>query len=332
MISISEALHTYAATLDKQWKHDRSKTVGASEIGQCARKTWFGKHDAPRDPDYQESWGARLRGTIMEEAFWEPAVRWWAENNGVQLLFAGKEQRTLSNGFLSATTDGLLVWPDSSCVNLDCKSIDPRVDLHKEKSEHSFQVQTQMGLIRSFTGYNPEISIISYVNASFFDDVKEYVVRFSPRIYAAAQARAEEIMTARDPLELPPEGRLSGGRECAYCAWQSHCSDVTVAGVPTEESRLTDETIAKLKDMRDAERDLAASKDAATEEHARAVEGIKEFLRGANTRRYKGADWSISWSQMTTRATLDMAAVKEAGLDLSPFYKPGKQAERLVVR
>jgi hypothetical protein len=331
MISIKEMMHAYAGTLEKTWLHDRSKTVGASEIGQCARKTWFSKNDATRDAEYLDGWGARVRGNVIEEHFWVPALRATLPE-GVRLLYAGEEQATLVSDYLSATTDGLLVWPDGSSINLDCKSIDPRANLQKEKSEHTFQVQAQMGLLRQCTDHDPEISIVSYINASFFDDIKEYVVRWNPRIYAAARARAEDIMTARRALDLPPEGKLSGGRECEYCAWSSHCAEVTVAGVPERSDPLEERVITELKSLRDTERELAAAKDAVAVDHARAAEEIKQFLRSHGTRGYKGSDWSVSYSVVNGRASLDIAAIEAAGIDLSTYYKTGNQSERLIVK
>jgi len=68
---ISEILNTHAATLAKLWSHDRTQTIGASEIGQCARKTYWikneidHKHAVARDPDYIDGWGATVRGSIL---------------------------------------------------------------------------------------------------------------------------------------------------------------------------------------------------------------------------------------------------------------------------
>lgn len=333
MISIKQIIHDYAAGQVKTWAHDRSTTVGGSEIGQCARKIWFTKNDAPHDPGYVDNWGARERGNLIENYWWLPAMRAWvAMQGGVRLFYAGEEQQTLVDGYLSATTDGLLVWSNGLAINLDCKSTDPRIDIQKEKSEHSFQVQVQMGLIRSCTEYQPEQSILSYINASWLDDVREYVVPWLPRVYKAAQDRARQIMTARSALELPPEGKMAGGDECRYCAWASHCAAVTVAGVPREEQPLDDEAAEQLLALRDAERGLLANRQNAEREHAEIIEDIKRFLRENNTRRFKGDGWSVSYSVTTGRATLDTVAVEAAGIDLSPFYAPGKPSERLTIR
>ena len=69
MSTISEALAVYANALRAQDER-RASTVGASEIGQCARKTFYLKRgDAERDPEYFDSWGAALRGSVIERAF-----------------------------------------------------------------------------------------------------------------------------------------------------------------------------------------------------------------------------------------------------------------------
>jgi hypothetical protein len=78
---INQILNSHADSLQKTWAHDRTQTIGASEIGQCSRKTWYikneidPKHRAERDPEYVDGWGAKIRGTIMENEFWYPAAR-----------------------------------------------------------------------------------------------------------------------------------------------------------------------------------------------------------------------------------------------------------------
>ena len=48
----------------------------------------------------------------------------------------------------------------------------------------------QIGLFRELTPHRPEVALISYANASFLDDVIEFVVRFEPTIFANAKRRA----------------------------------------------------------------------------------------------------------------------------------------------
>lgn len=344
-ISIKAMLHSYAASLTKNWSHDRLNTVGASEIGQCLRKTWFAKNEQPQDAGYVDRYGARLRGDIIEAHYWVPGLL-SSLPDGVRLLYTGREQRTLVDGYLSATPDGIMVGLDADClahmgvpdIGGDClaveaKSIDPRVDLKIEKPEHSFQVQAQIGLIRHATEHQPAYALISYVDASFLDDIREFAVAFEPSIYDAAKQRARRVMTEINPLALPPEGKLSGGQECKYCAWSSHCAAVTVMGMPpASDVKLGDNAAATLKALRDAERRLAEEKDTTETEHAAAREAVKEFLRANGVRRYTGDDWAVSWSSVKGRETVDLKAVEAAGIDLSPFRKVGDPADRLTVK
>src|SRR3954470_741978 len=107
-VMLKEAIDQYAASLNTWFHHDRSKSVGASEIGQCARKTFWVKHEGtvPRDADWFDRYGARVRGSIMEEAFWQPALK---AKFGDRVLVSGKDQKTLQLGYLSATPDALIV-------------------------------------------------------------------------------------------------------------------------------------------------------------------------------------------------------------------------------
>lgn len=353
---ITSALHNYAAALVQPsfGGHDRLDTVGASEIGQCLRKTWFTKNETPPDASYQDRYGARLRGNLIEENYWVPALR---AAYGSRLLWAGEEQKTLVDGYLSATPDGLLTGLErdclagspfniedigpSTCVVVEAKSIDPRANLRGgERPAHSFQTQAQMGLIRHATAYRPEVALISYVDASFLDDVTEFAVKWEPSIYEAAKSRAAKIMTSTTALDLPPEGKLSGGSECAYCPWSSACAHVTVAGVPaTAAASLGDNAVAELHALRNAAVAAKEFADDSATALAGANEDIKEFLRTHQVRGHKegGAEpWSVAWSTVKGREGIDLAAlsaaVHDAGLDLAPFKKSGDPYDRLQVK
>ena len=146
---IAETLDAYAKTQTVTFKHDRKQTMGASEVGQCARKVFWLKneddpeHAVPRDPEYRDTWGARMRGTVYEACFWEPAMR---ARFRKRLHFAGKQQRTFNKGFLTATPDGM-IWPllvdekptgiHSQCVLVECKTADPRTNLNEAKPPKS---------------------------------------------------------------------------------------------------------------------------------------------------------------------------------------------------
>ena len=180
---IREALDAYATGLQREFAHDRVQTIGASEVGQCARKVFWLKnegdhaHAAPRDEGYVDGWGAHLRGTMFEDHFWAPAM---VARFGDALKFVGPKQRTFTSGFLSATPDGLVVEADD-CYLIECKTLDPRARLDGPKPEHAFQVQVQLGLVRETTEYRPTRAIISYADTSFWNEVRETSSPLTPR-------------------------------------------------------------------------------------------------------------------------------------------------------
>lgn len=332
MISIRDMLRRYAANLKKEWQHDRLNTVGASEIGGCLRKTWFAKNEQPQDASYEDRYGARLRGNLIEDHYVVPGLR-ASLPEGWQLLFAGEDQRTLVDGYLSATPDGVLISDAGECFYLEIKSIDPRVDLKTEKAEHSFQTQAGMGLVRHATPYRPDKALIPYIDASFLDDITEFTVPFDAAIYRAAKDRARLVMTTEHALGLPPEGKLSGGDECKYCPWSSHCAAVAVAGMPKEETKpLGDNALAEFEALRDLEKDWAEREQHAAKKHAEMRERIKESLREHGVRKVTGDGWSISYSLVKGRETVDIKAAEAAGIDLSAYRKVGDPADRLTVK
>ena len=215
---------------------------------------------------------------------------------------------------------------------VECKSIDPRVGLKEAKAEHEFQVHCQMGLIRHCTEYSPDFALISYTDASFLDDVTEFAIPFDPEIYAAAKSRATRVMTADAALDLPPEGKLAGGGECRYCPHRSRCAGVTVGAIPEDREPLGGNALAALGALVEAEQAARAGKDATARRHAEAQERIKQFLREHRTRKVEGDNWSVTYFPVKGRTSLDRKAVEAAGIDLSPFEKPGDPGERLTVK
>ena len=159
---LAEAYEQFYKTFDKAMG-DRTRSVGASEIGLCARQTFWTKNlNQPKgvqiDDDFKSDWGARLRGTIMESTFWVPALR---QKFGSDLLYAGDEQRKLVTGYLSGTPDGLLINQPydllrsvgvknikSDCVVLESKTLDPRTNLVEAKEANIYQTNTNIGLFR----------------------------------------------------------------------------------------------------------------------------------------------------------------------------------------
>ena len=359
---IKDALDRYAARPTKMSETDRSQTIGASEIGQCSRRVWYLKVEVDpqtaiaRDEEFSDEWGARQRGITFEDHFWVPAMR---KRFGDRLLFAGRAQSTLADGYLSATPDGLVVdltedeqraigiiaadqaalLGSAACVMVECKTIDPRTNLFEAKDENVYQTQVQMGLMRLCSPYKPTHSVISYTDASWWNIVQEYVVPFDVDVFENARVRALKIMTANSAADLKPEGWIAGGRECKHCPFTRACG-IERKNVPfTTEStkamleRIGSQFVAEATDLALQVRLHERERDNAEVLMREAQETLKERMRSRNIRSIPGV---VTWSPVKGRAGYDNAAIREAavaaGVDVEQFATEGEPGERLTIR
>src|SRR4029077_4847516 len=92
------------------------------------------------------------------------------------------------------------------------------------------------GLVHALTSHQPEYALISYVDASFWDLVYEFLVKRDPTVFETAQKRAATILTATSAEQLAPEGWIAGGRECELCPFSRACGGerARVPAQPTE--------------------------------------------------------------------------------------------------
>jgi len=348
---IAEALDAFAATYGRAFEA-REQTVGASDVGRCARQVYFEKHEhdpdfgAPRNPDAVDGWSARLRGTVYEKHVWEPALR---AQYGERLLFAGEQQETFALGFLSATPDALVVGCEDDAlaalgvpslggdgsVVLECKTIDPRTRLEGPQLAHSYQAQVQLGLLHALTRYRPEWAVMSYTDASFWNAVYEYSIRRNPTIFATAQRRAAQILTARSATELPPEGWIAGGRECERCAFNRACGNVRTT-VPAQIAEPNPEFVAEIVKLARHAKCLEGEAELAFAAHRAAQQDIKDRLSANNVRRVDSDGVRLVWSAVKGRPSFDMRAIREAaaaaGIDLNQFETTGQASDRLDIR
>lgn len=329
---------------EKHWVHNRDSTCGSSEVFACMRKAFFSKNDYPKDEGPEQSWGAARRGDILEEVWIAPAVANHLPE-GAELLFAGKEQKTLVDGFLSATPDGLIVGLESDALSLygvddilsDCiitefKTFDSRANITGPKPLHYGQVQSQFQIIHDCTDYRPEYAIIAYVNASFIDDVRAYVIKRDPAKGDAAKKRANMIFSAATPEEMPAEGKISG--DCKFCPYTEQCSIATLGSVPTvKHEDMAQERSVELEELLSQERELKAALTETEKKHKQTAEAIKQFLRDEGTRWANVGKFSVSYSTQAGRKTLDKDRLaEELGIDLEPFMKEGQGFEKLTIR
>lgn len=358
MLDFEAIFHEYVEANKRVFSVDRNKTLGASETFSCLRRSWFVKFGEKagfiQDEDEAErSWGAMERGNVIENSFVVPAFR----HSQLEMHLAGEDQETLVDGLVSATPDGLIAnLPKdalkkygiadikSDCILLEIKSIDPRVSLDEEKAVHHGQVQMQMGLVRALTDFKPCFAVILYVDASFLDVIYPFVVEFEEGKYKSGKTRARMLFTDVGPDGYPgdihPEGKLSD--ECRYCPWTGACAAVTKSSIPTEDdSKNVDvEKILTMEGLIFEQRNAKKLEEDAHEVNETVKQRIKDLLIAEGTKRMrslpkkKGSNeptWSVSWSSIDGKETLDKDAAQAAGIDLSKFMKSGNPYDRLTI-
>lgn len=342
----------YMAGNQKTWAHDRSKSLGASEVFQCIRKGFFQKRGKELGfvPDEDEqSWGALERGNLIENHFVVPAVR-SSLPDGLVALYTGDDQVTLVKGRASATPDGLitglpkgcalrvkagsqdLTIPNiiSDCVTLEVKSIDPRANLLHEKEVHFGQTQMQLGLFHEETEFRPHFAIILYVDASFVDKLTPFVVEYDEALYKEGTRRANSLWEHNDPMMFMPEGKFD--ESCEHCPWKSACGEAVIKAMPKKHSEtqlaeiVLDVTpeVERYLDLRDQKEELEREFEVSKEQ-------VKEALIQHNVRKVTGTDWTAVWSTAKGRKTLDRDAMIRDGIDLSKYEKEGNEGDRLTI-
>lgn len=340
---IKEALNAFV--LPKVWAHDRTQTIGSSEIGQCSRRIKYIKSGHRQDIEYVPRWGAAERGNLFENFLWEPALR---KRYGDKLLLAGKEQKTFIGKYLSATPDGMLIDQPrnmlkylgvkdigvSSCLMIECKTIDPRVNLSEAKHTNVMQTQVQMGLVREQTQHKPNYAVLSYANASFIDDITEFAVEFDQGIYDKAKERARTILEAKEPGELRPEGWIAGGKECEHCPFSRACG-IEQHNLPSAKfkgSLVDSQFKAEMTDMVREAKQAQEKMDTAKAEFRLQQDNIKHRLREKGVRKIDGV---VNWIDVKGRISYDDVAIrayaKKKGMDIEKYSDVGDPTDRLIL-
>lgn len=353
-LDIDAMFERYMAANQKTWQHDRTKSVGASEIFSCMRGLFFKKRGKEfgfhKDADFTERWGATERGNIIEQHFVAPALTTQCPE-GVTLEWAGSDQVTLIKGRSSSTPDGLFTGlpkaplriraggqdielPDfgSDCLGLEIKSIDPRATLNEERVKHRGQSQVGMGLVRDETEWKPTHWIILYFDASFLDNIKPFIVEWDERVYKAAKRRAPAIWEHDDPNAFEPEGKYTG--ECDHCPFATACGEAVFSEIKhldVHENSSPEAIEAVASPVEEYLAAQAAVKDAELA-FEQAKQAVKDAMVGAGVRKVRSDAWLASWVTQKGRVTCDYKkAFKDYKIDPAAYEKEGNPIEFIKI-
>lgn len=336
---IGDILDRHVKASAKAW--DRSKTVGASEIGQCSRRVWYSKNKQPHDVEFVDDWGMRMRGTVFEDAFWVPAMR---AKFGAALQYAGEQQHTFVEKHLSATPDSLVTGLKrdalkqlgindikSDCILVECKTIDPRASLRQAKPHHVFQAQVQLYMVRNQTRHKPTYNVLSYTDASQWSSVREFVVEYDATVAEAAVARASMIMSAKASTDMQPEGWIGGGGECRNCPYARACG-IDMRNLPFADKPCDPQQVAEISDMAADLRELEAGAETTAQAVRVQMLAIKARLRELGLRKVPGV---LTWSHVRGSKRYDAQGIQKAaieqGIDIEKYARTGEPSDRLTL-
>ena len=303
--------------LPKRPDRDRSATIGASEIGKCARMLAHSRAGTKRDFDHETS-GFAERGHWME--------RWWVARLresaiGHKIKNAGSNQRTLHHGPISATPDAVY----DRAYTADCKSFDPRLH-HLPKDEHIVQVRLtakiaqDQGLISMNGG-----GVLTYINASDYGDIREFPVSaYDDQEFKSLVDRAHKILSS-EPNSLPREGWISGGKECADCPFRTAC-----LGEKIEETNdLPPSALSRVEELCKAGLEAAELAEKSERREREAKDEILQIFRQHRTRNVKGLAFI---RRGTSGGKLDNEALEADGIDLSLYRTGGGSWESVTIQ
>ena len=95
-----------------------------------------------------------------------------------------------------------------------------------------------------------------------------------------------------------------------------------MAQLPSDKGvRLPPDAVKLLKELRDLDRRLVTSISDSEFEQAKLREAMKQLLKEHGARAHKEVDgsWSVTWSVVKGRSSLDTKALEASGVDLAPY-------------
>lgn len=345
-IDFKKGFGDVVAANPKIWEHDRSQSVGASEVFGCLRHARFKKMHpemATVPEELDPEWGHTERGNIVENEFAVPCLRGMFGQE--QCFYMGEEQRTFVDGRLSATPDGLVIdQPRDALSEYGVPDIGPSAQfatevksfggefaaprriaipnpadrgvnkfVYEAKPKHKGQTIVQMGLFRRKTNYQPDFAAVIYINPTNLKDIRPAVVPYDDAVYLRAKERAESVFDETKTLaDFPAEGRLIN--ECQYCDFEEACTNVDMVRLvssPKAMSKFSDQQVAEFERMARRVAQMRAQVKALEEEKKEAEADLKELLLSEATNKVAGEGWSASLSRNNGRKSLDKDRLAE---------------------
>lgn len=267
---------------------ERSTYVGASDIGQCLKKSYLSKFDK-EDFDFEQLLIFE-RGHVAEGIFikgLENSPKKDAFSFKKQLEFVGKDEWS----FIRTHLDLHVSFPRED-VAVEGKTFRTELPDGKPRLSWLYQNHIQMWLASESTGRKTR-GIIAAIDLNTAKR-HEFSVTFSEILLHQAQERALKLWNAMQ-TRTEPEGEVSD--LCAYCPYKNSCSTLLKNGENLPEE--VDSMLIRLKEL------------SASEKEAKALrENIKAFMEAANIRKGIGTKHNAIMYENDGKRSISLESLK----------------------
>ncbi|AHJ13089.1 hypothetical protein [Sulfurospirillum multivorans] len=268
---------------------DRSTYVGASDIGQCLKKSYLSKFDK-EDFDFEQLLIFE-RGHVAEGIFikgLENSPKKDAFTFTKQVEFVGKDQWS----FLRAHLDLHVNFPQED-VAVEGKTFRTALPDDKPRLSWVYQNHIQMWLANESTGRKTR-GVIAAIDLNTAKR-HEFPVVFSEILLHQAQQRGLKLWNAIQS-RTEPEGEVSD--LCGSCKYKSSCSTLlhNAEKLPDE----IDSMLTKLKELSAAEKEAKALR-----------ENIKAFMEAANIKKGIGTKYNAIMYENSGKSSISLDLLKK---------------------
>jgi CRISPR-associated exonuclease Cas4 len=265
---------------------DRSKYVGASDVGGCLKKAYLSKKEEAQTELSLEQMIVLQRGHIAEGIV-ESALTAKALPFQRQVEVCGKNELS----FIKAHLD-FIVESSKEIVVIECKSITSAIE--SPYDSWIYQIQLQMGLLKAENPSKPVRGVIAAINVSDGSAI-EFAVSFNEPLFYASIARAKQLWACVEN-GIEPEGEC--GTLCAYCPFKGQCNSLRSGA--TELPLEIAQKVKRLKELN------------AIEKESKSLKGeIKSYLEAAGLKKAMAGDCTISLVHCKGKSSIDLEKLKE---------------------
>jgi CRISPR-associated exonuclease Cas4 len=262
---------------------DRSKYVGASDVGGCLRKAYLGKYHRS---EYDLAQHIVFRRGHIGEGIIDLPFQVNGDSYEAQVEVTDGDKEPPIKAHIDFVVSG-----KSELLVVECKTTNTPIETPYES--WIYQIQLQMGLLKRTTDKKVRGIIAAInLNTGWFAAFDQ---EFNDLLFSVAMERANILKSAMRSGETP---RGEVGLLCSFCPFKDDCQAIRNGAneLPPEMA----EKVRKLKAYKAQKKVM----DAIEAE-------IADFMRAANTRAVTSGELTVRLESRKGRETIDSHKLKE---------------------